>query len=122
MEYLIDLNLPTNFFLHQREEYEHVYDLNVHWTDVQLWKYAKEHAMTIITRQVNYSYQVFLDDRAPHVIVVGFQGLSLEECNSKFSRNWQEIRTLSESYKLVQVFNDKIQAIAKVDGYNSFKL
>lgn len=48
--YLIDVNLPRYFALWSGDEYEHVVEINDELKDSEIWRYAKEHGLTIVTK------------------------------------------------------------------------
>ena len=49
-KYLIDANLPYYFILWNNTDYIHIKDLNDTWSDEQIWDYAKQNNLTIITK------------------------------------------------------------------------
>ena len=49
IKYIIDANLPYYFSLWKGEEYQHVIDINPDMKDSEIWKYARENNLTIVT-------------------------------------------------------------------------
>ena len=48
-KFLIDVNLPYYFSLWNNVEFIHQKDINDEWTDEQIWNYARDNNLTIIT-------------------------------------------------------------------------
>ena len=48
--YLIDVNLPYYFLYWRSDEYTHQIDLQNNADDYEIWQYAKERGMTIVTK------------------------------------------------------------------------
>lgn len=51
-KYIIDANLPYYFSVWQNDLYQHVIDIDPHMKDSEIWHYAKEKNLTIITEDV----------------------------------------------------------------------
>lgn len=49
-KYLIDVNLPYLFSLWNDEAFIHQFDIDDKWSDEQIWNYAKENNLTIVTK------------------------------------------------------------------------
>lgn len=47
--FIIDANLPYYFSLWKHPDFIHLKDINDEWTDEQVWLYAKDKNLTIIT-------------------------------------------------------------------------
>jgi predicted nuclease of predicted toxin-antitoxin system len=57
-KYLIDANLPYYFGLWNNPDYIHVKDINDSWSDEQIWDYAKQNGLIIITKDADFSIKV----------------------------------------------------------------
>lgn len=53
--FLIDVNLPYCFALWSGEDFEHVRDMGETWTDTQIWQYARDHDMVIVSKDADFS-------------------------------------------------------------------
>ena len=49
VKYLIDVNLPNRFSVWASKEYEYVININDEMKDSEIWSYAKENNLTIVT-------------------------------------------------------------------------
>ncbi len=110
-KYLIDVNLPYYFSLWNKEEFVHQKDINDEWTDEQIWNYARTNNLTIITKDGDFSHRIILHDPPPKVIHIRFGNVKMKEFFSILSFLWNDIQELSDKSKLVNVFEDRIEAI-----------
>ena len=110
-KYLIDVNLPRYFSLWSGTEFEHVANIDDELKDSQIWVYAKKHNLTIVTKDADFSELSLLNDPPPRVIHIKFGNMKMREFHQNLSRIWTEICSVSDEYKLVQVYQDRIEGI-----------
>ena len=110
-KYLIDVNLPYRFSLWKSDEYVHQIDIDDQWTDGQIWNYAKETDLTIVTKDADFSNRIIFHKPPPKVIHIRFGNMKMREFFSRMNAVWEDAIRLSESHKLVNVFKDRIEAI-----------
>lgn len=53
--YLMDVNLPYRFSLWSTSEYVHMRDLGETWSDTEIWNYARDHDLVIISKDTDFS-------------------------------------------------------------------
>lgn len=109
--YLIDVNLPYYFSLWRSEAYIHQIDLQNDAEDYEIWQYAKERGMTIVTKDADFSDRILLSEPPPRVIHMRVGNVSMRDFHRIVGSIWSNVLTLSREYKLVTVFKDKIEAI-----------
>ena len=91
--YLIDVNLPRNFAPWNNEEYEHVVEINDEWKDSEIWSYAKENNLTIVTKDADFSELILLNDPPPKIIhIKGSRNNNSTEFAPKFRSGWVDLR------------------------------
>ena len=110
-KYLIDVNLPYYFSLWNKEEYVHQFDLGDEWDDEKIWNYAKGNRLTIISKDSDFSNRIMLKESPPRVIHIRIGNLKMKEFFNVISVVWKDVLLLSEEYKLVNVFKDRIEGI-----------
>jgi predicted nuclease of predicted toxin-antitoxin system len=110
-KYLIDVNLPYRFSLWKGDDYIHQTDLGDEWTDAQIWNYAKENNLTIITKDSDFSNRIIFHEPPPKVIHIRFGNMKMKEFFLTITVIWNDVIDLSDSHKLVNVFRDRIEAI-----------
>ncbi len=110
-KYLVDANLPYYFSLWNSADYIHQKDIDDGWTDEQIWNYAKENNLTIITKDADFSNRIIFHEPPPKVIHIRFGNMKMNDFFSTITKNWNDVIGLSEDHKLVNVFRDRIEAI-----------
>ena len=63
-KFLVDVNLPYHFSLWKDDDYIHQKDIDDKWTDTQIWNYARENDLTIISKDSDFSNRVIF--HLPH--------------------------------------------------------
>jgi predicted nuclease of predicted toxin-antitoxin system len=109
--YLIDVNLPRYFHLWSGDDCQHVYEINDEWKDSQIWQYAKDYELTIVTKDADFSELALVSDPPPRVIHIKLGNMKMREFHQAISRVWCDVTSLSKSHKLVQVYKDRIEGI-----------
>jgi predicted nuclease of predicted toxin-antitoxin system len=110
-KYIIDANLPYYFALWRDNIYEHVIDIDPHMKDSAIWSYAKEHNLTIVTKDADFSDRMLLHNPPPKVIHIKFGNMKMKEFHNTISNIWEDVLKLSNEYKLVSVYANEIEAI-----------
>ncbi|SKB59606.1 DUF5615 family PIN-like protein [Dyadobacter psychrophilus] len=109
-KYLIDVNLPYYFSLWNNEKYVHQLDIERTAVDSDIWANAKKMQMTIISKDADFSNRILITFPPPRIIHFRTGNMSMKNFHMLVSRIWEEVLALSEEYKLVVIFNDKIEA------------
>jgi predicted nuclease of predicted toxin-antitoxin system len=110
-KYLIDVNLPRYFSLWASDEYEHVVNINDELKDSEIWLYAKQHNLTIVSKDADFSELALLNEPPPRVIHIKFGNMKMREFHQALSKVWADVCLLSEDYKLVRVYQDRIEGL-----------
>lgn len=100
--------MPYRFSLWASAAYLHVKDLNDEWTDTQIWEYARNLQLTIITKDADFSDRMLLSQPPPRVIHLKLGNLKMRELHTTLTQIWPDVCLLSEQYKLVRIFTDRI--------------
>lgn len=110
-KYLIDVNLPRFFSTWNNESFIHQYDLGDEWADIQIWNYAKENNLTIITKDGDFSTKMILHTPPPKVVHIRLGNMKMKQFHDVISNLWPQIAELNEDYKLINVFSDRLEGI-----------
>jgi len=108
--YLIDVNLPYYFSLWNTVDYIHQKDINDEWTDEQIWVYAQQNNLTIITKDADFSNKIMLRQPPPKVIHIRLGNMKMKVFHETLIGVWQDVTALNQEYKLINVFTDRIEA------------
>ncbi|MDX1606649.1 MAG: DUF5615 family PIN-like protein [Candidatus Competibacterales bacterium] len=111
MKYLIDANLPYRFDPWWGEDYQHAFDLGESWSDAELWGYAREHGLTIVSKDADFSERILLSDPPPRVIHLRIGNLRIRALHAFVQRVWPQVVVLSQTHKLVNVYPDRIESV-----------
>ncbi|SEU02270.1 DUF5615 family PIN-like protein [Hymenobacter actinosclerus] len=107
-KFLIDANLPHRFAIWHTPDYEPV--PNLAWSDEQVWAYAAEHGLTVITKDVDY--EVLVQNQAPpHVIRLCIGNMRRRELWLFLERVWPAVLEASSKpgVRLTRVFATHIE-------------
>jgi len=74
-KYLIDVNLPSRFSVWASNEYEHVVHINDELKDSEIWEYAKENSLTIVTKDTDFSDMIMLNNPPPITQISCYQSV-----------------------------------------------
>ena len=110
-KYLIDVNLPRYFSLWSDDEFEHVVNINDQMKDSEIWEYAKQHNLVIVTKDADFSDRILLAEPPPRIIHIRTGNMKIREFHQVISQLWEQSCMLSDRHKLVQVYNDRIEGL-----------
>ena len=110
-KYLVDANLPYYFSIWKTDEYEHIRDINDEMKDEEVWEYARKNNLTIVSKDSDFSNRMIVSKPPPKVIHIKIGNVSLKELHRICSMFWGDTIKLSNDYKLVNVFKDRIEGI-----------
>ena len=110
-KYLIDANLPYYFSLWHHKNYQHVIDIDPEMKDSEIWEYAKNNDLTIITKDADFSNLVLLNNPPPKVIHIKLGNMKMKEFHDSISNIWNDVLSMSRDFKLVRVYNDTIEGV-----------
>jgi predicted nuclease of predicted toxin-antitoxin system len=111
LRFLIDVNLPYYFSLWHGEAFIHQRDIDDEWTDVEIWDYAKEHNLIIVTKDSDFSHRIILHTPPPKVIHIRFGNMRMNQFHETLRKHWPEALRLIENNKLVSIYTDRVEAI-----------
>lgn len=111
LKFLIDANLSYYLSIWNSNEFIHQKDINDEWKDTQIWNFALENNLTIITKDIDFSIKILNHSPPPKVIHIRYGNMKSKQFYEKINNDWKTILELSSVYKLVNVFIDRIEAI-----------
>ena len=87
-KYLIDVNLPYRFTLWNGVDYMHQFDLGDEWSDEQIWDYAKNHGLTIISKDADFSNKILFRTPPPRVIHIRTGNMRMKDFHAFLNSVW----------------------------------
>jgi predicted nuclease of predicted toxin-antitoxin system len=109
--YVIDVNLPYYFNLWRGPDYVHLRDIDDEWSDHQVWVYARQQNLTIVSKDADFSSRALIEPPPPRVIHIRLGNLRMKEFHERISPVWLSVCELSARYRLVNVFPDRLEGI-----------
>ena len=110
-EYLIDVNLPRYFSIWEGDKYEFVFDLDDRMKDSEIWEYARKRRMTIVSKDADFREKILMNEPPPRFIHIRVGNMKMKAFHRLVSSVWDEVCQLSETHKLVVLYEDRIEAI-----------
>jgi predicted nuclease of predicted toxin-antitoxin system len=108
--FLLDENLPSKIQFSPSLPITHVSALSKSLSDTEIWQYAKEKNLVIITKDVDFSDRLMLDFNPPKVVHLRFGNLRKREFHQFLANIWPQVEELIVDHKLVNVYLDQIEA------------
>lgn len=109
--FLIDVNLPRDLAFWNGPDFVHRSDIDPVRTDREIWLDAKANGLVIVTKDADFSQRALVEGPPPPVIHVRLGNMRLRELRARLLVAWPEAARLSETHCLVQVFQDRIEAV-----------
>ncbi len=110
-KYLIDVNLPKYFHYFKSDEFVHIVDINPEMTDEEIWNYAIEKELIILTKDTDFYNRFISSDNSPKIIFFKTGNMTLNQLHIFFKAYWNTIETLISTNRLIIVTKDTIQRI-----------
>lgn len=110
-KYLIDANLPYYFSLWNTPDFLHISNIDDSMSDEEIWEYAKQNNLTIITKDADFPLKVLYKGIPPKVIHIKFGNLKMKEFHRVISDLWQMVEQSLENNRLINLYSDRIESI-----------
>lgn len=101
-KFLIDANLPYRFALWQGADFCHVYDIGDDLPDTEIWQYAMENNLIIVSKDADFSDRIMLSNPPPKVIHLRIGNMRIRDLFVFLQRVWPQLLELSATHKLVR--------------------
>jgi predicted nuclease of predicted toxin-antitoxin system len=111
--FLLDENLPDRLLLTPSLPLQHVRDLGQSLADTDIWAYAKEHNLVIVTKDADFSGRIISSEPPPKIVHLRFGNMRRKEFHAHLAKVWLRIEELLETNKLVNVYIDRLEATAQ---------
>lgn len=110
--YLIDANLPRYFALWHGPDFDFAHDMGPGTTDQAIWDHACRNALTIVTKDADFTDRLLVTQEGPKVIHLRIGNVKMRDMHEFLQRNWLSITTLSQSHRLVVVYLDRVECMS----------
>jgi predicted nuclease of predicted toxin-antitoxin system len=109
---LLDQNLPAQLTFAPALPTRAATALGTSPSDSELWDHAREHSLGIITEDADFSGRIILHTPPPWIVHLRFGNLRRKVFHAVLARAWPQIEALLPAHKLVNVYTDRVEAIA----------
>ena len=109
--FLFDENLPAEIRFTPTFPVIHVSVLGNSPSDTQIWQYAKRNGLAIVSKDADFSDRLMIDASPPKVIHLRFGNMRQRDFHTFLTRVWSTIEALIVDHKLIDVYQDRIEAI-----------
>ncbi|MDX2188351.1 MAG: DUF5615 family PIN-like protein [Bacteroidota bacterium] len=99
--FLVDVNLPKYFSFFNSSNFYFVSDIDPEMTDLEIWDYALENNLVIMTKDTDFYDKCILNNQCPIIIHFRIGNLSLKEMYIYFEKNWNKIQSLLSKSKMI---------------------
>jgi predicted nuclease of predicted toxin-antitoxin system len=109
--FLLDENLPIHVEFSANLPVEHVTDLGASPTDSEIWGYAKQKELVIVTKDADFSDRIIVSSPPPRVVRLKFGNMRKRDFHAFLAKVWPQIESLVLRYKLVNVYQNHFECI-----------
>ncbi len=109
--FLFDENLPRVTSLPTSFPVIHAVDLGERLTDTELWNYAKENGLVIVSKDADFSQRIVLSSPPPRVVHLRVGNLRRRDFSNWLQLTWPRIETFIRVNKLVSAYMGRIEAV-----------
>ncbi len=89
----------------------HVRDLGETWSDSQIWAYARDRDLVIVSKDTDFSDRLMVSVPPPRVIHIRIGNMRMSDFYILLSKIWPQIVEMIAKNRLVRVYQDRIEAI-----------
>jgi predicted nuclease of predicted toxin-antitoxin system len=109
--FLFDENVPMPLRFVPSLPVVHATSLGPSPSDRQLWTYATQHALVIVSKDADFADRVMQATPPPWVIHLRFGNLRRVAFEALLDTAWPRVESLLPAHKLIRVFADRIESI-----------
>jgi predicted nuclease of predicted toxin-antitoxin system len=111
MRFLVDVNLPDRFSYFNTPNFEFVANLDERMTDTNIWYYALENDLVILTKDTDFYHRALVSTTRPKIVHFRLGNHSLKQLHLYFQNYWSPILSAIEDYDLVVAYPETIACI-----------
>ncbi len=109
--YIIDENLPGDLDIWSSEKYIHITGIPECTTDTQIWKYAIDNNLTILTKDTDFYHRYLSAINTPKVVWFKIGNMKKPEMETFISSAWKNIEQLLNTEYFLIVSKEYIESL-----------
>jgi predicted nuclease of predicted toxin-antitoxin system len=110
--FLLDENLPYRLRFSLPLPVTHSTDLGDSVSDTDVWNFAKQNDLVIITKDVDFSDRIASSQPPPWVIHLRFGNMRRNDFHTFLEKYWPKISGFLPVSKLINVYADRIETLS----------
>ena len=110
--FLFDENLPRRIAFTPSLPVTHVESLGASPDDGAVWRHALAGELVIVSKDADFSARILLAQPPPWEVHLRIGNLRRRDFHAFLARVWPQIEALLPGHKLVNVYADRIEAVA----------
>ena len=108
--FLLDENLPGHLEFRPSLPVYHALDLGANPTDGELWSFAEERRLVVVTKDADFSDRILVCMPPPWIVHLRFGNMRRKKFHRFLAAVWPHVESLLPANKLVCVYSDRIEA------------
>jgi predicted nuclease of predicted toxin-antitoxin system len=109
--FLFDEHIPSKIQFSPQFPVIHVSVMGKSPSDTQIWEYAKQHDLAIVTKDVDFSDRIIISNPPPRVVHLRFGNMRKNDFHAFLAKVWPQIEKLITDHRLVNVYRDRIETV-----------
>jgi predicted nuclease of predicted toxin-antitoxin system len=109
--FLFDQNLPRRIRFQPSLPIEHVTVLGKDPSDQQIWNYARDHDLVIVTKDADFSDRIITQSAPPKIVHLKFGDMRRDQFHQFLQMVWPRVEFLIARHKMVNVYRNRIESI-----------
>lgn len=109
--FLFDEHLPAHLQFTPSWPIIPVGVLGVSPTDTQIWQYAQQHHLVIVTKDADFSDRFMVDASPPNIVHLRFGNMRKRVFHAFLARVWPQIEALLVDHRYIRVYRDRMEAL-----------
>lgn len=110
--YLLDENLPTRLPLASAFPVHHARELGPNRTASDLWAEARRQQWAIVSKDADFADRIMIANPPPWIVHLRLGNLRVAEFRAFLARVWPMVEALLPAHKLINVYLDRLEAVA----------
>ncbi len=111
MKYIVDVNLPKKFSFFNNPNFKFVADIDLTLSDSDIWNYAIENKLIILTKDSDFYHRSILAKSRPKVVYFDLGNRTLRQLYEYFTDNWQTIENSLANTDLIVATRNSIDEL-----------
>lgn len=109
--FIVDANLLFDVPVWRDDRFQFVLKINASWEDDEIWNYAKEHELIIVTKDKDFILKQAFAGVPPKVVHIKFGNLKLNDFINRIQMVWNEVEELIQTHSTVNIYLTYLEAI-----------